>query len=65
MKGANILSLSNGFHYIYLLRHDLENKLVKILPLIMLTDLRSLFKTFLNFTTTSVLRKLSSDARFF
>lgn len=51
--GAEVLAFADGFDYAYLLRHDLQRILAQHLPLAMLTDSESLFKSIVKSTTTT------------
>lgn len=51
--GAEVLAFPDGFDYAYMLRYDLQRILGRTVPLAMLTDSESLFKTILKSTTTT------------
>lgn len=53
VMGAEVLALADGFDYAYLMRHDLQRVLGHPVPLAMLTDSESLFKTIVKSTTTT------------
>lgn len=51
--GAEVLAFADGFDYGYLLRHDLQRIVRNDIPLAMLTNSDSLFKTIVKSTTTT------------
>lgn len=62
VMGAEVLAFADGFDYAYLLRHDLQSVIGHSLPLAILTDSESLFKTIVKSTTTTE-KRLMIDIR--